>query len=137
MNFSFVSAREIALNPEAIDFLERAAKNFGGIISVIKTLQNAVAGKDLFVLALNETKLLGAIHLTITQQDVGKVLTSVLLGGVDFRSWADELSKFYYNLAHQHRCDEFYYMGRAGFNRLFPELKEVARVYRLILEKTP
>lgn len=137
MNFKIVPARELVLNPEALRFLELAAENFGGILSVTKTLQNADPIKDIFVLVLNEIKLRGAIHLTITHQDVGKVLTSVLLGGVELRSWASDLSKFYHKLAQDNECDEFYYMGRAGFHRLFPELKEVARVYRLILEKPP
>ena len=135
MSYSFVevSPTQVASNCEALRFLEKAAEGFGGIFSVAKTLQNAISGKDLFVFVKNETKLRGAIHLTVTEQDVGRVLTSVLLGGEHFREWAQELREFYYKLAKQHACDEFYYMGRAGFKEYFPELKEVARIYRVIL----
>lgn len=132
-NFCLVSPHEILNNPEALHFLEIGAEGFGGIFSVAQTLQNYVVGKDLLVLVKKETKLLGTIHLTVTQQDVGRVLTSVLLGGVQFREWARELRDFYYKLATDNQCDEFYYMGRAGFAKLFPELKEAARIYRVIL----
>lgn len=135
--FIEVSAAEVAANPEAIKFLEEAANGYGGIVSVTKTLQNAVVGRDLFIFYKNAIKLRAAIHLTISHQEVGKVLTSVLLGGVDMQEWASELRDFYYKLAKQHDCDEFFYMGRRGFKRYFPELIEAATVYRVILKAKP
>lgn len=135
MNFSFIqiSSQEIAKNQQAIIYLEMGAAGFGGMLSVHQTIENAAEDKDLFILILYATKLVGAIHLTVTQQETGRVLTSVLLGGIEFEQWAEDLRQFYYKLAKDHNCDEFMLMGRRGFKRYFPELQEVATVFRVRL----
>ncbi len=134
-SFSIVSPDEVKSNLKAIEYLELGASNFGGIISVAKMIHNYSVGKDILVFVKFETKLRGAIYLTVTQQETGKVLTSVLLGGDHFHDWASELKEFYYKLAKDHNCDEFMMMGRHGFKRYFSELKEVATVFRVILKE--
>lgn len=132
-SFEIVSPDYIAADSKAIEYLERGAAGFGGMVSVKKTIREFKLGRDIFVLVKNETILRGAIHLNITQQETGRVLTSILLGGDDFGEWADELRKFYYKLAHDNECHEFSLMGRRGFKRYFPELQEIATVFRVRL----
>lgn len=134
-SFSQVSPEEIRSDPVALEYLSRGAGGFGGLISVENALQNYRIGQDLFVIVKYATILRGAIYLTVTMQDTGRVLSSVLLGGDNFSDWAEELKEFYYKLAKDHDCDEFVLMGRRGFKRYFPELSEVATVFRVILKE--
>lgn len=132
VNFSFTeaSSAEILLNPEAMMMLTEAAEGFGGMIHVKNLLSYDDDTKKKIVLVKYATKLLGCFALTFTEQEVGKVMTLVLLGGTHLELWKNELSKFLYETADKHVCKELYYMGRKGFARLFPQLEEIARVYR-------
>lgn len=132
VEFHQVSPQEIS--SEAIILLEQAASGFGGMLSVTQTLQNYDSSKDVLVEVKNATILLAAIHLTISHQVNGKVLTSVLLAGDNLAFWHEDLSRFYYKLAADHDCDEFMLMGREGFKHYFPELEEVARIFRVKLK---
>lgn len=125
------------LSAEAINFLHIAAKEFGGMVSVLQTLENYDPRRDILVEVRNGHDFLAAIHLTVSHQATGKVLTSVLLGGHSFDLWHNNLKTFYYKLAQYHDCDEFMLMGRYGFKRFFPELEEVARVFRVRLKNKP
>lgn len=136
-SFSIASPDEVEASPEALKYLERGADNFGGLLGVRKALETARHGQSIFVFVKNAIILRGAIYLTITHQDTGKVLTSVLFGGDNFDEWASELREYYYKLAKEHDCDEFSLLGRRGFQRFFPELKEVATVFRVILKAKP
>lgn len=129
-SISLASPSEIEGNPEALKYLERGAADFGGLTSVAKTLQNARSGLGVYILIKDDTILRGCAYLTFTQQETGRVMTSVLLGGDDFHEWFRELKQFYYKLAKEQHCDEFMMMGRRGFKKFFPEMEEVATVYR-------
>lgn len=132
MKFERISPSEIT--PQIIKYLEIGAKNFGDLVHVDSLLQNYDPSRDLIIIGKNERLLRTAIYLTITHQEVGKVLTSVLLGGEGLSEWHDELRDFYYKLAREHDCDQFTLMGRYGFKHYFPELEEVATVFRVILK---
>lgn len=131
--FEISTPEQISGDPLAIKFLEDGASGFGGILSVKKALDEYIIGQSLFVTVKEDESTIGAIYLTFTQQEVGKVMSSILLGGYKFSSWADQLSDFYYRLAQDNKCDEFMLMGRKGFKKYFPELCEVATVFRVKL----
>lgn len=134
-SFIQVSPEEIQSDPKAMEYLQRGADGFGGMVSVERTLQNYLIGRDIYVIGKLRNNLACSIYLTVTHQETGKVLTSVLLGGDNFGDWAEELKDFYYKLAREHDCDEFMLMGRKGFKRYFSELSEVATVFRVILKE--
>lgn len=132
-NIRLACPSEIESNPEAIKYLERGATDFGGMASVAKCLEQARNGAGIFILINSAIKLAGAAYLTFTQQETGRIMTSVLLAGDDFVDWWGELREFYYKLLKEQHCDEFVMMGRRGFKKFFPELEEVATVFRLKL----
>lgn len=136
-SFSLASPDEIEGSPEALRYLERGADNFGGMIGVQKAIQSVRQGQGFFIIGRNSNNISFCAFLTVTLQDTGKVLTSVLLGGDNFDEWFNELREYYYKLAKEHDCDEFCLMGRRGFKRYFPELTEVATVFRVILKAKP
>lgn len=132
--FHIASPEEIEINPEALAYLERGANGFGNSIGVQQAIKNSKVGLGKFILIFNASLLRGAIYLTITNQESGKIMTSVLLGGDDFDEWYMDLREFYYKLAIDEKCDEFWLMGRRGFKKYFPELNEVATIFRVILK---
>lgn len=123
----------VRTNQTVMQYLIDAASDFGGIVSVNKALDLFDKQKDAFVVVSIGQDIVGSIYLTFTQQETGRVMTSVLLGGIRFSEWAKELSKFYYKLAKDMACDEFMLMGRRGFKKYFPELDEIATVFRVKL----
>lgn len=133
--FEFIKVipENIRLDPSALKYLQDGATNFGGIQNVENILSNYDENRDLLIIVKNDYYTVGSIYLTFTQQEIGKVMTSVLLGGDKFGEWASELSKFYYKLADDNQCDEFMLMGRRGFKKYFPELREVATVFKVSL----
>lgn len=135
--FYLATPDEVEASPEALAYLERGAAGFGGLTSVVKAIQNCRLGIGKCVIVKIRNNITGAIYLTITEQETGRVMTSVLLGGDNFRAWAAELNAFYYKLAADNDCHEFMMMGRRGFKLYFPELIEVATIYRVISEKPP
>lgn len=122
------------LDDQCIEWLEQAASGFGGMVSVQNCVDQSHNGIGKFILAKKAIKLRGVFYLTFTQQEFGRVMTLLLLGGEDIAEWRDELAEFLYEFAHLHHVDQFFYMGRKGFSRLWPELEECARVYRVILK---
>ncbi len=136
--FEFVETEpdELRLDYQAISWLEEAAANFGGMTSIENLL--FLAKQDMAALVRvydkKAIKLRGTFVVVFSQQEVGRVMSLFLLGGEDINEWKDELRGFLYNLAKEENIDQFFYMGRKGFVRLFPELEECARVYRLILK---
>lgn len=129
--FEEVSAFSIAANAQALRFLEIGADNFGGMLNVHNILKDSPG--CIFVNVKNNSRLVASIYLTITEQEIGLVLTSVLFGGVEFDEWYLELRDYYYALAKKYKCDHFTLMGRRGFKKYFPELEEVATVFRVKL----
>lgn len=136
MSFSFqiVGSDEVRCNILAMHWLDQSAIEFGGITSVEKCLQQSDDGHGFFIFCKKAIKLRGVIYIVLSDQEVGSVLTLMLLGGNDLLEWSDDLRDFLYKIAKELDCDQFYYMGRKGFSRIFPELEEVARVYRKILK---
>jgi len=133
VKFEISTPEQIKNDHLAIRFLESGAKGFGGILSVNKALDGFNPSQAAFIIVKHGSETIGAIYLTFTQQEVGKVMSSVLLGGNNFSEWSKELSDFYYQIAKENYCDEFMLMGRKGFKKYFPELCEVATVFRVKL----
>lgn len=121
------------LTSRHLHFLESGAHDFGGMLSVKHILKNYDAKRDVLIEIVGQ-EVLGCIYLTITQQDVGKILTSILLGAYGLNEWHEELKDFYYTLASKNDCDQFVFMGRRGFKKYFEELTEVATVFRVELK---
>lgn len=132
-DFLISTPAEIKLDPLALKYLESGAHGFGGILSVENILNNFDPNHGLLIIIKTNDFTIGSIYLTFSQQETGKVMSSVLLGGDGFGEWAAELSQFYYKIAKENDCNEFTLMGRRGFKRYFPELEEVATVFRVSL----
>lgn len=133
------SVEFICIDPEDLTtphlhFLEAGAYDFGGMISVEYVLKHYDAKRDILIEITKYDDLVGCIYLTVTDQDIGKVLTSILLGAYGLSGWTESLKKFYYKLANDSGCDQFVFMGRRGFKKYFDELTEVATVYRVNLK---
>lgn len=133
-NVDFIRVDPEALNSECIGFLEDGAYGFGGITSVRSIFNNYNPGRDFLIDIRRDDESVGCIYLTVTRQDMGTVLTSILLGANGLGDWAAELRTFYYHLAKSQDCDQFIFMGRKGFKRYFAELEEVATVFRVNLK---
>lgn len=131
--FSFCEPLDIIKSEQAFAYLLGAADGFGGKRSLVRYFDSYDPQTSSFVLVTLHVKLVGAIYLTFTQQEVGKVMSSILLGGDNFGDWAQDLSEFYYKTAKERECVEFNLMGRRGFKKYFPELEEVATVFRVKL----
>lgn len=131
ISFSEATIEDLLQSEDAIRYLSTAADGFGGITSIPKIIDTMCEGSGIVIFCKNEIKLRGAIYITFTSQEVGKVMSVMLLGGIGFHSWKDKLRAFLYKLYEDHKCDEFFYMGRRGFHKIYPELEEVGRVYRL------
>ncbi len=132
-DFYIATPSEIRLDQKAVRFLESGANGFGGMLSVENILNNFVENHGLLIIVKSKKETIGSIYLTITQQEVGKVMTSVLLGGERFSEWKDELREFYYKTARENGCDKFSLLGRRGFKKFFPELKEIATLFEVSL----
>lgn len=131
--FEIVTPEEIRNDPKALKFLEIGASDFGGVLSVENILNNFSENIGLLIIVKSQERTIGSIYLTLTQQDIGKVMTSVLLGGENFTQWKDELRQFYYETARKNGCDKFSLLGRRGFKKYFPELKEIATLFEVSL----
>lgn len=133
-NVEFIRITPEQITSQHAHFLEAGAHDFGGMISVKRTLEHYDALKDILIEIIEQNTLVGCIYLTVTNQDTGRVLTSILLGAFGLSEWSDELKQFYYALSKQCDCDQFVFMGRRGFKRYFSELMEVATVFRVDLK---
>jgi len=128
--FVEVSSEDVLDNPQAYNWLLEAAENFGGVAYLREIL---ASGEKKCVFVKKETKLLGALIIIFSQQHMGRIMTLALLGGCELSDWSKELSDYLYSVAHQEKADQFFYFGRKGFSKYWPELLEVARVYRVVL----
>lgn len=131
--FEISTPDQVRNDPLAMKFLAEAANGFGGTINVENILNNYDEKHGLLIIVNIEDHTIGAIYLTFTFQENVKVMTSVLLGGDRFNEWTSQLSDFYYKTAADNNCSEFMLMGRKGFKKYFPELQEVATVFRVSL----
>lgn len=127
------------LSEQSKIWLELASEGFDGMFSVDVAMRQP-SGLFFECNEKSEEKeklaiiLRGVVYVVFSYQGNTKILSLVMLGGCHLYEWADELRDFLYHLAEINNCDEFCYMGRKGFSRLFPELEECARVYRKILK---
>lgn len=129
--FYNASKEEIISNTQAVHWLRNAANmRLCGLRTVDQLINQVDQKSKICILVKNETKLRGVFYLTITDEQNKRVMSLILLGGIEFPEWAIELRKFIYKLAEDTQTNEFYYMGRAGFSAIFPELKEMSRLYR-------
>lgn len=133
-NVEFVRISPEYITSQHTHFLEAGAHDFGGMISVTSVLKNYDERRDVLIEINNTEHIIGCIYLTVTHQDMGKILTSILLGAYGLSDWYDDLKDFYYELAKKSDCDQFVFMGRRGFKKYFSELTEVATVFRVDLK---
>ena len=129
ISFHEATAEELLSSEDAIRWLSIAAEGFGGVTSMNKIIDTMANDTGIVIFCKNEIKLRGAVYITFTVQEIGMVMSVVLLGGIGFHAWKEKFRHFLYKLFDERKCDAFFYMGRPGFQRIYTELKEIGRVY--------
>ena len=117
------------LEPEAVEYLDRASGEIHGYFSSKHALDAAKAGAGMLFKA-QENGILGCFYISFRQYPVGRVMSVILLGGRDFESWGVQLHEFLTALALKNGAVEFTMMGRKGWAKIFPDFEHLACIYR-------
>ena len=117
---------------EVIHYLDRAVKE--SLTSDLNTI-DAIAyvrlglGDIYFVTMDDEIK--GAASFVYGKANCGKILDIALAGGDEFLKYRHKAHEFMLNVAKSNDCKEIWTMGRKGWGKIFPKMRQIGVVYSL------
>lgn len=130
--FNRVKPEEVDfLGGQSIEYLQEAALSIKHYLGAADAIQQTKLGIGHIYQVFSEKELLGCFFVNFVENHLGRVMNMVLLGGKDILKWGSDLSQFLYKLADEEKVDEFCYLGREGFSKIFPNLEKVAVLYRV------
>lgn len=119
-SISFISSK-------SVEYLKSAHDEFFGPFDVLEQAKNL----RLSVFEVwKDGLIMGCFALRFLHTHLGRVMDLTHLGGKDMGEWKDEFALFLRKIAEIEQVDDFTYLGRRGFDRIFPWMEEVATVYR-------
>lgn len=118
------------LGGDSIRYLDDAAKSVKNYFGANQAIIEAKNETGHIYQVFDGKKLMGCFFVNFVTNHLGICMTLVLLGGHHLMAWANNLREALYAIANAAKADEFAYLGRPGFARMFPELEYVATLYR-------
>lgn len=88
--------------------------------------------KEIHIYTITDRDALKACFCVVFHLD-GKIMSLVLLGGEDVKSWRDEFVEFLFATAKKNGAVQFTMMGPLAWGKLFPELKLMSCVFGINL----
>lgn len=119
------------LGSQSIDYLDYAAKSINDYHGVEQAFAQVKSGIGHIYQVFRDNELIGCFFLNFIHNHLGYVMNMILLGGRELTTWSEDLTKFLWKLADDEKADEFCYLGRDGFKKIFPHLEKVAVLYRV------
>lgn len=114
------------ISSKSVEYLKSAHNKFFGDFNILERALNSEG--TIYEVCMND-EIIGCFFIRFLHNHLGRIMEMYSLGG-KLSLFADELSQFLWKLAVSERVDEFIYMGRDGFSKIFPWLKKMAAVYR-------
>lgn len=114
------------LSSKSIELLKSAHDPFYGAFDAI---DNARIGEGTVYEVRENEQIIGVFYLKYRFNHLGKIMELQYLGG-ELKKFVADLQEFLLELGPKQKCDEFIYLGRRGFARVFSILEEVGTVCR-------
>lgn len=118
----------------AIDLLDAAINNTPCPIHTLPDILLRIRmGAGHLYLVKRGNELMGVIYLAWVDCHYGKILNIAELGGRNIMLWKDDLRDFVRKLMVSNECKQMITLTRAGWGKLFPELKPQCTLYSATL----
>lgn len=101
-----------------------------GEVTLEGIYERLLCGQEIMIGVFNESKLVCACILGITQFETGKrVLQMPYVGGTGIEDWLADGFELIKEIARNTGCTHVRGCGRAGWGRVLPELKRIRTIY--------
>lgn len=108
---------------QAYIYLDDACRQLKDLMTVKMAVDGVISGLGAIFLVFADNVLTGAIYIDFKINHVGKTMNIVLLGGVNFEEWFDDMRFFIMRLAMDRDVNECTILGRKGWERLLPDME--------------
>lgn len=117
------------LPTKALEFLSKAVEKTNSNFSVDAAIQQFYQGLGYIYTAYYNDRIIGCFFINFSLVSGGKILSIILMGGENTQLWFEDIEDFFSNLAKQCECFKLTLMGRRGWGKIYPSLKEEAVLY--------
>ena len=118
------------LEGEAITYLEKAINATpGNDLRLADVLDEAALDCGLIYLIKIKRELFGVTYTVLGKGLYGTILNVVLLGGKQMHRWKLDYRAFIIDLMKLFNCQQVCFIGRDGWQKIFPEAKPVGTIF--------
>lgn len=117
------------LHPKAIQYLQDATDRTPGSVSRLDvTLDIAKKGYGNIYLIFDENTLTGVAYILVYPSPRGKIVSPILVGGDNMRSWQKDFYDFIQDFARKLNAVKIRWIGRKGWMKAYPKSKVIGYV---------